>query len=717
MKTSIVILTYNKLEYTKMCIDSIKKYTPKWSYEIIVVDNHSTDGTVEWLKEQKNIKTIFNSENMGFPKGCNQGIEIATGENILLLNNDVIVTHNWLENLERCLYSSDDIGAVGAVTNNCSYYQAISVNYKSIDEMQDFARNFNISNPDKWEERLKLIGFCMLFKREVADKIGLLDERFTPGNYEDDDYSLRIRKAGYRLILCQDTFIHHFGSVSFGENKDRYINLLQVNKQKFIEKWGFDPHYYTSIRHDLISLLTAPKDQEINVLEIGCACGATLLKIKSLYKNAKLYGIELNEGAGASASLFADVKITNVEKDTLDYPEGFFDYIILGEVLEHLIDPWLVLKKLRTHLKHQGQIIASVPNVMHFSIVRNLLNGYWTYEDAGILDRTHMRFFTLNEIGRMFTGAGYTDLEFKGVTVPMTESDDKFIKGILTVTNAKNEEQLKTYQYLVKASSDISHDIKLVITNIINEENLQENIEILNKYPIGQILEIICTHFENNLVDVLNLIAIKNFEYEYFDFVLPYLNKAYEFNPINQDTLYNLGQVLKAIGETDIAAKYFGKIRNEAAVSCLDQKDNNKTFKEGPQYDRQLLTFLLRRIENKIEQDESLSKVITALADNEITYSDIIDIVHSNLIEKEVILNLLAVMCYQEQIFNPVIPLLKGALKINKNHKDTLYNIGYMLFQAGENNEALKFLEQINDKDEEVSCLIHDIKEKRNGCT
>ena len=90
--TSIVILTYNKLNYTKKCIESIRKYTCKESYEIIVVDNASTDGTIEWLKTQSDIITIFNKENLGFPKGCNQGIEIAQGSEILLLNNDVIVT-------------------------------------------------------------------------------------------------------------------------------------------------------------------------------------------------------------------------------------------------------------------------------------------------------------------------------------------------------------------------------------------------------------------------------------------------------------------------------------------------------------------------------------------------------------------------------------------------------------------------------------------------
>ena len=90
--TSIVILTFNKISYTKKCIESIRKYTSKGSYEIIVVDNASTDGTISWLKEQSDIITIFNKDNLGFPKGCNQGIEIAQGSEVLLLNNDVFAS-------------------------------------------------------------------------------------------------------------------------------------------------------------------------------------------------------------------------------------------------------------------------------------------------------------------------------------------------------------------------------------------------------------------------------------------------------------------------------------------------------------------------------------------------------------------------------------------------------------------------------------------------
>ena len=237
--TSIIILTYNQLEYTKLCIESIRKFTPQDSYEIIVVDNGSSDGTVDWLKEQNDIKVILNKENLGFSKGCNQGINVSIGENILLLNNDTIVTPNWLYNMDRSLWKEDKIAAVSCMSNYVTNNQQIEVEYTNIYSMLAFALNFNILNFDKHDQMDKLIGFCMMIKKEVINKIGLLDENFLIGNFEDDDYCLRMRKAGYKLILCKDTFIHHFGSISFKNTPTLDIfEISRINEEKFKNKWN-----------------------------------------------------------------------------------------------------------------------------------------------------------------------------------------------------------------------------------------------------------------------------------------------------------------------------------------------------------------------------------------------------------------------------------------------------------------------------------------------
>lgn len=297
--TSIIILTYNNLTYTKLCIESIRNFTSVGSYEVIVVDNHSTDGSVEWLKEQTDIQLITNGENMGFPAGCNQGIQAAKKENdILLLNNDTIVTPSWLENLQACLHSDPSIGAVGPLTDACSNLQQISVSYKDFSDLLHFAMAFNSSDSRKWEDRIRLIGFCLLIKRGVLNQVGLLDERFGKGNYEDDDYSTRVHKAGFRLQLCGDCFIHHFGSGSFSKDVASFRGHLEKNRRVFAAKWGFDPYLLAIDERQSLQPYLQELATPDSVLVANCMFGAIPYYLRRLYPHAQIEGMEPNDVYG-----------------------------------------------------------------------------------------------------------------------------------------------------------------------------------------------------------------------------------------------------------------------------------------------------------------------------------------------------------------------------------------------------------------------------------
>lgn len=471
--TSIIILTYNNLEYTKMCIQSIRDFVDMENNEIIVVDNNSQDGTQEWLKEQKDLKCIVNKENKGFPGGCNQGILLANKENdIFLLNNDTILMVNSLFNLKMGLYKNKYIGAVGAISNSVSYYQQINIGNDKYEDYCNFALKNNIVNDDLYEERMKLIGFAMLIKREAIDKVGLLDERFAPGNFEDDDYSLRIIQEGYRLLLCKDSFIYHFGSTSFKENK-LFNNILIENSKKFKEKWGFSSEYSFGIRFDIINKIKVDEDKSINVLEIGCAGGATLLKIKDIYKNANVYGVDINKDVTKVSSKILNTQVLNIEKEKLNFSEKFFDFIILPDVLEHLVDPWETLKNIKKYLKDDGEIIASIPNVMHISVIDDLLRGQWNYVDAGILDVTHLRFFTLDSIKRMFGYAGFEYIYINSNIIHISNEQEERISKLVSLYGS-NEMEYKTYQYIISAKSN---NIK---EEVLEVEIIKESKE--NKY-------------------------------------------------------------------------------------------------------------------------------------------------------------------------------------------------------------------------------------------
>lgn len=567
MLTSIVILTFNQLDYTKQCIESIRRFTRPGSYEIIIVDNGSDNSTREWLIKQEDIKMILNDENLGFPKGCNQGIEVAGGDSILLLNNDVVVTKNWLENMLLALNSDEKIGAVSCVTNSCSYNQAIPTEYHTLDQMHIFAENFNLHNPLKWEERLKLVGFCLLIKKNVINKIGLLDERFTPGNYEDDDYSIRIRQAGFKLLLCKDTFIHHYGSVSFrGRGQDlKYQQLLNKNKLRFTKKWGFDATYSQHVRNELIELIVEPADTSLCILEVGCACGGTLLGIKNKYKQSKLYGIELNKHSAEIASLIAEMHEADIEKDSLPYQEEYFDYVIFADVLEHMSDPWAALQNIRKHLKPEGKILMSLPNIMHFSVISKLIMGTWEYEDSGILDKTHLRFFTLNEIYKMAITTGYEINYINGTTLNSTQEAEKIINQFASMGGQERKEQFRIYQYIAVLSKDQADDI---LNNLLDEQNnpqvIYETIKELDSQKLIDKILHISDYFHK--VELLNTIGVVHFQMGNYEEVLPFLYNAYQLDLTNKEVVYNIAYFLQFIGEKEEASPF------EDILKQLDQK-------------------------------------------------------------------------------------------------------------------------------------------------
>lgn len=241
-KTSIIIPTYQGLELLVPCVQAIRDFT-EGPYEIIVVDNGSTDGTTEYCREQ-GLTFVSLPTNTGFPAACNHGLRIASGDALLLLNNDVVVTHRWLPNMLNCLYSSEAVGVVGPYTNYASGRQQQEAGYGVLEEFHPWAAQHNRPDAARWVEVQRLVGLCLLFKRELMERIGILDERFSPGHFEDDDFGYRARLAGYKLMIAGDTHVHHHGSVSFRKDAEAMHALVLRNHQKFIDKWGVDPHAF-----------------------------------------------------------------------------------------------------------------------------------------------------------------------------------------------------------------------------------------------------------------------------------------------------------------------------------------------------------------------------------------------------------------------------------------------------------------------------------------
>ena len=242
---SIIILSYNQLAYTKGCIESIINNTAYPRYELIIVDNNSKDGSISYLEklscQYNNIKVIFNKINKGFAAGNNDGIKLAKGEYIVLLNNDTVVTRGWLTNMLKRFIYDDKIGMVGPVTNSIGNEAKIPVSYDHIKEMHNFAFQYTQRHMGlNYAPGINVLAmFCVMIRADIIEQVGLLSEEYGIGMFEDDDYANKVKAAGYKLVLAEDVFVHHYLSISFNqiESKER-MELFEKNKKIYENKWG-----------------------------------------------------------------------------------------------------------------------------------------------------------------------------------------------------------------------------------------------------------------------------------------------------------------------------------------------------------------------------------------------------------------------------------------------------------------------------------------------
>jgi glycosyltransferase involved in cell wall biosynthesis/Flp pilus assembly protein TadD/2-polyprenyl-3-methyl-5-hydroxy-6-metoxy-1,4-benzoquinol methylase len=233
--TSIIIVVHNQVAYTRECVDSIRLRTDE-PYELIFVDNGSTDGTAEYLRTLTQAQIVSNRENRGFPAAANQGIALAHGEFALLLNNDTVVTTGWLRWMLDVFKKDCRIGLVGPCSNNVSGEQMIPV-HEDLSSLDGFAWEWGKKHRGVVVETDRLIGFCLMLRRAVLDQVGALDERFGIGCFEDDDLCRRALDAGWKAVIARAAFVHHYGNRTFLGSGIDLAGVLKSNREKFNQKW------------------------------------------------------------------------------------------------------------------------------------------------------------------------------------------------------------------------------------------------------------------------------------------------------------------------------------------------------------------------------------------------------------------------------------------------------------------------------------------------
>ena len=252
--TSIVIPNLNGFPHVEGCLATLRSTTTAPT-ELILVDNGSTDGSLEWLRKQPDVRVLEMGRNLGAPAARNRGLAVASGERILFCDNDVLFTPRWHEILVGHLDAWPDIGMVGPVSDYVVDMQKAARPPREGESLDAYAAAVHLENQGKYSYTTQLILFFILAQREVIEQIGGIDEGFGRWGFEDNDWSLRATIAGYHLRVARDCFIRHLGSQTAVSAKIDYNRLLIENWGVFKRKWDIDPALPYGERFDLNAIV------------------------------------------------------------------------------------------------------------------------------------------------------------------------------------------------------------------------------------------------------------------------------------------------------------------------------------------------------------------------------------------------------------------------------------------------------------------------------
>ena len=329
---------------------------------------------------------VENDFNAGFPGGCNIGIKASKKENdIFLLNNDTILCANSLYTLRMGLYEKDNYGSAGSVTNNCANLQSVFKS-DSIDELKEFGLKNNIVNKRN-EIKLMLVAFAVLIKRHVLEKDGYLDERFFPGNFEDDDISLRILKENYQNVLVYNSFIIHLGTVSF--KKVDYSGILMKNYNKLVEKYNFQEdngfycftHSETNVAFYLNQIKEIKKDNA-KILVVKSDLGAAILHAAYLYPQFEFYGLNNTVSCATISTHLEGVNIEHYfDIENNPFKSIKFDFIVLDSTVIQKDEFEKYITVLKNMMDDDGTMMIMTKNPSFYKNWYPILKGE---TDAGL---------------------------------------------------------------------------------------------------------------------------------------------------------------------------------------------------------------------------------------------------------------------------------------------------------------------------------------------
>lgn len=329
-RCAAVILNRNGAALTRQCVDSLLAHAGAALAQIVLVDNGSEDPReLCWAEAYAQIKVVRSETNLGFSGGCNLGIRAADPQyDIWLLNNDTIIFPGALDALCSA-FDHPRVGAAGSVSNNVRPTQKLYPRVKTYDRLAD---HFQAQPRDHQSciREMRLSGFSVLIRREALEQVGLLDERFFPGGYEDDDYSLRLLQAGWLLEVCTGSIVYHIGSATL-KQVSCVSESFDTNRARLEEKWGIRED--ALFDHSRYYLLTPEEMTWGSVLELGAHGGSWLAAVIAHGKVQTVAAVP----RAARCSDFWDRSIVCYPQ--LEQVSGSYDAVFVSDMPREAFDP------------------------------------------------------------------------------------------------------------------------------------------------------------------------------------------------------------------------------------------------------------------------------------------------------------------------------------------------------------------------------------------
>lgn len=509
-KVGIVIVTYNSWETVRTTLISLSNSKNNVNFEIVVVDNGSNKENLKKIRAffQQHIKRndlvgriIFLESNLGFSGGNNIGIKYFLEKqditHICLLNSDVIVTDNWLDYLIE-----DNFDVTGPVTNAAGNEQTIMIDYSTsntdfdFDVINNFSRKRHSIYLGHKNTTDILYFFCVVIKRRVIESIGLLDERFFPGSFEDNDYCKRMLDAEYTLFVIRDCYVHHFGSSSFSKlGMTERIDISNINRKRYEEKWGI--HYKdTSYKLALSARL------DINYF--------------------------INKEGNEWAFLLLDKSMASIEK-MIDEWEASISYYKSNQYFEHLLqerslDNFSTFSTKEVSNNQTGFAKYTLESESGFLLMKILLKkilyrikkGMWFLNIREKIEESNS-FRLVNEVASINTENKKVVCVFSPIYNSQNEKDG-YIQRIKTIDKLVLDEYLRIYinddgTYIKKIKLEIiNKDMVSIIYDSHNQKHREKIFKLVSKSGIlytHSILRFMTDTIHSKMLDLFTFTNVK----------------------------------------------------------------------------------------------------------------------------------------------------------------------------------------------------------------